>query len=188
MEARIDVWVKKGGKQESLWESVKHAEKREGVVIRVNGAKDYTAECVIKTEDVKPSIADHVEEPKVCLVTEKWQVKATKSHLELERLRDILHRVVKMREDIKKGVEVVLWREKLLELAAERAKSLCLCGWDQRLCFGDEEWAEFGVGVLESYESGGENLDEAGNSMQVDNVEEGEWWCPGKAMCDRHAG
>ena len=188
MEARIDVWVKKGGKQESLWESVKHAEKREGVVIRVNGAKDYTAECVIKTEDVKPSIADHVEEPKVCLVTEKWQVKATKSHLELERLRDILHRVAKMREDIKKGVEVVLWREKLLELAAERAKSLCLCGWDQRLCFGDEEWAEFGVGVLESYESGGENLDEAGNSMQVDNVEEGEWWCPGKAMCDRHAG
>ena len=191
METRIDVWVKKGGKRESLWESVKHAEKREGVVIQVDGANDCSTECVIKTEDIRPLVVDQAGAAKMCPVSGKWQVKAAKSHMDVERLRNILRRVVKMREDIKRGMEVVLWREKLLELAAERAKSVGLCGWDQRLCFGDEEWAEFGVGVLESYEMGGENVDEAGNDMQVDRhggVEEGEWWCPGKTMCDRHAG
>ena len=190
MEARIDVWVKKGGKRESLWESVKHAENREGVVIRVDGTTDCSAECVVKTEDIRSLVVDQAEATKMSLVSRKWQVKATKSHTEVERLRDILRRVVKMREDIKRGMEVVLWREKLLELAAERAKSVGLCGWDQRLCFGDEEWAEFGVGVLESYDVGGENMNEAGNDMQVDQngSVEGEWWCPGKTMCDRHAG
>jgi len=52
------------------------------------------------------------------------------------------------------------------------------CGWDQRLCFGDAEWADFGAGVLESYD---------GEVMQVDG-EEAEWWCPGKKQCERHAG
>jgi COMPASS component SPP1 len=81
---------------------------------------------------------------------------------------------------------VILWRERLTELASERAEKLDICGWDQRLCFGDEEWADFGAGVLETYE---EKL-ESGESMSVDAAAEGdgEWWCPGKKKCDRHAG
>ncbi|KAK2461885.1 hypothetical protein APHAL10511_006348 [Amanita phalloides] len=187
MENRIEMWVKKGGKRERLWESVKHAEKREGVAIRVDGLK-CSPEWMLKTENINPS---QDEEEKTCSATEKWKVKAAKSHMEVERLRNILHRVVKIREDIKKGMEVVLWRERLLDLATERAMSVGQCGWDQRLCFGDEEWREFGVGVLESYESKDESTAEVDSSMQVDGlggVEDGEWWCPGKTMCDRHAG
>ncbi|KAF8626522.1 hypothetical protein AX15_004827 [Amanita polypyramis BW_CC] len=185
MENRINTWVKKGGKRENLWESVKHGEKREGVVIHVEAS---VTECIPKIEDIQPSIAEVEQEVKPRLIAEKWQVKATKSHLEVERLKNTLHHVAKIREDIKKGMEVVLWREKLLQLAAERAKGVGQCGWDQRLCFGDGEWAEFGMGVLESYESKVEN-NATDNDMQIDGIaEEGEWWCPGKTVCDRHAG
>jgi len=83
---------------------------------------------------------------------------------------------------------VVLWREKLLELATARANNIDECGWDQRLCFGDEEYAEFGTGVLESYEEQGTRRED-GDAMQIDGAAEGaEWWCKGKKKCDRHAG
>jgi len=90
-----------------------------------------------------------------------------------------------LREEIKKGMEVVVWREQLLQLASERADNVGLCGWDQRLCFDDEEWAEIGAGVLESYEG----LKEEGGDgeMDVDAGDE-QWWCPGQKLCDRHAG
>ena len=83
-------------------------------------------------------------------------------------------------------MEVVLWREKLLELATARATAAEQCGWDQRLCFGDEDYAEFGPGVLESYED--EEETKAGDAMQVDAPEEQVWWCQGKKKCDRHSG
>jgi len=86
-----------------------------------------------------------------------------------------------VRERVMKDMEVVVWRKRLLELAAERAATVTQCGWDQRLCFGDEEWAEFSAGVLESYE---ETAPE--DAMEVDG--EGAWWCAGKKKCERHAG
>lgn len=184
MTNRIDTWVKKGGKREKLWESVKHAEKREGIVIEMARTKSRAAEVVVKTEDIKPfTIESRIKEE-----SKSSQVKAAKSSLEIEQLKNSLSRIVKLREEIKKGMEVVLWREKLLELATDRAQVVGQCGWDQRLCFGDEEWDEFGMGVLESYEA---STSKADNDMQVDGAggpEDGEWWCPGRTMCDRHAG
>jgi len=108
---------------------------------------------------------------------------------DVTRLGDLLESVVNLREEIKKGLEVVIWRERLLELASERAESIGQCGWDQRLCFGDEEWTDFGAGVLETYDDG---------KTDVTNVEDeqsqatgegfGAWWCPGRKHCDRHVG
>jgi len=92
----------------------------------------------------------------------------------------VLDEVVTLREDLKEGMEIVFWRERLLELASERAEQVGLCGWDQRLCFGEDEWADFGVGVLESYEDGQKD-----GGMQVDPE---EWWCLESSQCERHAG
>jgi len=101
---------------------------------------------------------------------------------EVERLNLQLDEVVQMRETVKKELEIVMWRHRLLELAIARAESRSDCGWDQRLCFGDEEWTDFGMGVLETYEENGQKND----TMSVDD--DGEWWCAGKKKCDRHAG
>jgi COMPASS component SPP1 len=172
MQTRLDAWAKKGGKKDKLWESVKNAEKREGIVISADNGifrKDENdADCKHEVEDIKP--------------------RQTKAERELERLTSLLDQVVRLREHIKKGMEVVVWRERLIALASERAEQVDQCGWDQRLCFGDDEWADFGAGVLESYED--VKTESNQGDMQVDGVSEelGEWWCPGKKMCDRHAG
>ena len=77
--------------------------------------------------------------------------------------------------------------------AVERAERVGKCGWDQRLVFGDEEVAEFGDQVWESYENEGEGAGakEGADAMDVDGdaqAEEGEWWCTGKKKCERHNG
>jgi COMPASS component SPP1 len=173
MQTRLDAWAKKGGKKDKLWESVKNAEKREGIVISADD-----------------SIFMKGESEDGCKREETEEIKPRKGKVEreLERLNGVLDQVVKLREEIKKGMEVVVWREKLIELASERAEQVDQCGWDQRLCFGDDEWADFGAGVLESYED--VKAESNQGDMQVDGVSEelGEWWCPGKNMCDRHAG
>lgn len=170
MQQRIDAWTAKGGSTRLLWDSVKNAERREGVVVQADrlsllqydptGASVLAAECSVKHDR------------------------------EVERLRSRLDRVMKTREQLKKEMEVVIWRQKLVELASDRANRVDECGWDQRLCFDDEEWAEFGAGVLESYEESQEDVDQTVNGMQVDGpvAEHGEWWCKGKKKCDRHAG
>ncbi|KAF5377475.1 hypothetical protein D9615_005365 [Tricholomella constricta] len=165
MQSRADAWAKKGGKKEKLWETVKDAEKREGVAI-----------CTEDQSAAKMEVDETCKDEK----DKATKQKKGKIEREVERLHILLDSVVKMREEIKKGMESVIWREKLLELATERAEQVGECGWDQRLCFGDEEWADFGAGVLESYEEG--------KAEQVGGEAEGEWWCPGKKMCDRHAG
>lgn len=158
MQSRIDAWAKKGGKKEELWESVKHAEKREGIAVCVD-------------EKVKSDL-------------DKKKEKQTKMDREMERLQGLLNQVVKMREEIKSGMEILVWRERLLQLASERAEHIDQCGWDQRLCFGEEEWQDYGAGVLESYEAKDESR------MQVEDGEEEdeEWWCPGQKSCKRHNG
>ncbi|KAF8168059.1 hypothetical protein B0H34DRAFT_684045 [Crassisporium funariophilum] len=192
MQSRIDSWAKKGGKPDKLWESVKNAEKREGVVVcaieppQVNGCtvgidvdelKMDVDGGVKKEADVKP-FKHRIVPPT-----------QTKVERETERLTGLLDAVMKLREEIKRGMEVVVWREQLLQLASERAEELDQCGWDQRLCFDDEEWADIGAGVLESYEDLKTELakEEGDGEMEVDAAEE-QWWCPGKKVCDRHAG
>ena len=102
-------------------------------------------------------------------------------------LEKLLDKISSRRDELRKELDVVLWREKLIELAAARAEQLDECGWDQRLCFGEEEYAEFGSSVLESYEEGEHS---AGDAMHVDgaSAEEVEWWCRGQKKCVRHAG
>jgi COMPASS component SPP1 len=166
VQSRIDSWSKKGGKKEKLWESVKGAQKREGVVTRVE--ENETGVKMEVDGDVDVKIAE---------------TKRSAVEREVERLNIQLDRMDQQREQLKKEMEVILWREKLTELATKRSEKVDQCGWDQRLCFGDEEWADFGAGVLESYEEGG-------NSAEADSPAEGdgEWWCTGKKKCDRHAG
>ncbi|THH06100.1 hypothetical protein EW145_g4324 [Phellinidium pouzarii] len=191
LHRKIQAWVSKGGDVRGLWETVKDVRRREGFVIREpgrtlpkrilaelqNGDNDRFAEDAIESE----SFVDSSAIP--------WETKnSIVNHLET-RLQDI----VRERETRKRELEVIAWRERLLLLAAGRAENVHECGWDQRLCFGEEEWMDFGEGVFESYgEStpngfagdGGDVLD-----MQVDEqVADGEWWCRGKKKCERHAG
>lgn len=156
MQSRLDAWVKKGGKKEKLWETVSGAEKREGVVVSTGVGAIAGKEAMAK-------------------------IKKDRSDRENKSLDSLLDRIVKLREEIKKGIEVLSWRERLLELAEARADRVDKCGWDQRLCFGDDEWADFGAEVFESYEEG-----DGDDAMQVDGA--GEWWCPGPRKCNRHVG
>jgi len=184
MQARIDAWA---GDKHRLWESVKDAEKREGIVVRAV-AIATEVDGLTKSEDTIHASKTRPQSDVPLLEV----VKASQSRIERElaRLHRQLEKLAQRRDQLKKDMEVVLWREKLVQLATARAETLDECGWDQRLCFGDEECAEFGAGVLESYEEQGQDANENGDTMQVDgaNNEEGVWWCRGKKKCDRHAG
>ncbi|KAI0271367.1 hypothetical protein BC834DRAFT_966858 [Gloeopeniophorella convolvens] len=149
MHMRVSLWIAQGGDRARLWDTVKAAERREGVAVPAPGA---------------PARAAAAAPP------------PTKATRELARLRGRLAEVVRKREALKAETDAVAWREKLTQLAVQRAEAVEQCGWDQRLCFGDEEVAEFGAGVLESYEEGDGGAEEA------------EWWCTGKKKCERHAG
>ncbi|KAI0033155.1 hypothetical protein K488DRAFT_48234 [Vararia minispora EC-137] len=173
MRMHIFQWAASSGGREKLWESVKGAEQREGVVMRVPDSA-HASEGV----PAKPV--------------------ATKAERALTRLRAQLDDVVMKREELMKRMEVLVWREKVTALAVKRAESVEVCGWDQRLCFGDKDITEFGAGVLESYGEGeGKAIEEEGDTdadadvdteaMHVDEGQ-GEWWCEGKKKCERHAG
>lgn len=203
MQMRIGAWARSGGAVGDLWESVKMAERREGIVVSTllaqeqkqqapsvdemqvdGGAQEKSA--VPKTNGNGTAITNvHTVDTSPILGIVKPQ-KPMKER-ELERLNAQLDAVVEKREAMKKAMEVVVWRERLTELAVQRSEGLDECGWDQRLCFGDEEIAEFGAGVLESYEE--ESQAQESEAMQVDGAaEQGEWWCRGKSKCDRHDG
>ncbi|KAG6878408.1 hypothetical protein C0993_007590 [Termitomyces sp. T159_Od127] len=160
MKPRVDAWVKKGGKKEKLWDVVKDAEKREGVVV-----------CAVEPNGIK--LEDDKGDG-----DQKGKPKKGKTEREVARLNGLLDSVVKLREDVKKEMEFVVWREKLLELATMRAEQTDECGWDRRLCFADDQCADLGAGVFESYDL--QDGDEG--------VSTGDWWCSGKKVCDRHAG
>lgn len=180
MNSRIEAW---GGDKSRLWESVKNANRREGVAVRVKTEKDEKADGTLRING-----DNHAPLGRSSDAVEIVKPSKTRVDRDMARLHAQLDRIANRREELKKEMEVVIWREKLVEYATARAEGLDECGWDQRLCFGEEEYAEFGAGVLESYE-----VHEGGKAdndrMQVDGVpEEGEWWCKGKKKCDRHAG
>ncbi|KAJ6575165.1 hypothetical protein B0H19DRAFT_1254764 [Mycena capillaripes] len=177
IKKRIETFTKNGGKKELLWDSVKDAQKREAVVIvhEEDGVqKESTDGCMKENAETPlPVVAARVKPPSM-----------GKVEREVANLNAVLDEIVTLREDLKEGMDIVLWRERLLELASERAEQVGQCGWDQRLCFGDEEWADFGAGVLESYEDGAKE-----GAMQVDGPPDPEeWWCAGTEKCERHAG
>lgn len=170
----------------SLWESVKDAKRREGFVTREPGRslpKAILAEiqnsALPITQSPASDIKPHAEDEK------------GRNTIVL-RLEEQLQTVVQEREELKKQLEVLAWRERLLQLASDRAENVGDCGWDQRLVYGDEEWHEFGAGVLESYDDvapNGHGHSEEDQEMDVDGeTVVGEWWCRGKKKCERHAG
>jgi len=173
MQQRISEWEKSGGKREVLWEVVKNAEKREGIVVRADSVKPLTP----VTNGSRPEERRAGRPDATGKRRAEW---------EIDRLNVQLEDVVIEREMLKREMDTVLWREKVVNLAIQRAENVDQCGWDQRLCFGEEEWVDFGAEVLESYEEKGERTDEA---MQVDGSSAHcEWWCTGKRKCERHAG
>ncbi len=100
----------------------------------------------------------------------------TKAEREIERLAGPLEAVGKARAGLRRAMECVLWRERVWELACQRAEAGGdICGWDQRLCFGEEEWEEWGDGVEESYVADADDTD-------------AEWWCSGPKDCEQHRG
>jgi COMPASS component SPP1 len=185
MQSRIDTWAKKGGKKDKLWDSVKNAEKREGVVVRLDEDDNTSSlsDCQGKSDLDCPQEKDTETLKNGALKPAK--PKKAKAEREKERLTEALDQVVRTTNDLKKGMGILASREKLLEMATERAETVNQCGWDQRLCYGDEEWAEQGQSVFESYEDRGDgDMDVDGQS---DNGE-GDWWCPEEAACSRHVG
>lgn len=175
MQTRVDNWTKKGGKTEKLWESVKNAERREGIVVCAVDSAKMDTESDVDGQLVKPKIV---------------RPSKTKIERETERLNNILTSIVKMREDIQHGMEIMVCRERLLQLASERAEHVGQCGWDQRLCCDDDELADIGAGMLDSYDDvkvDGVKEENGDADMEIDGHEE-QWWCPGKKVCDRHAG
>jgi COMPASS component SPP1 len=160
MKKRIDTFTENGGDKELLWDSVKDAQKREAVVIVhevvTEGCMTDTDPLLVTTTRVKPPAMVKVE----------W---------ELTGLNAKLNQVLALREDLQEGLKFVFWRARLLELARERAERVGRCGWDQRLCFSADQWAESGQAGLDSY---GE-----GEDMQVG----AENWCESE-RCERHAG
>lgn len=174
MQLRISQWELDGGKRDALWEAVKHAEKREGVVVRVDeGDGRVPTAGEVHINGTRESLLGMPSKRRV-----EWEVGQLNARLE---------KVVKQREMIKLDMDMVLWREKLVTLAAQRAGKVDECGWDQRLCFGKEEWTDFGAEVLDSYE---EKTEHGNDAMHVDDTSStlGEWWCAGKKKCERHAG
>jgi COMPASS component SPP1 len=167
MHMRISLWVENGGNRDRLWETLKNAERREGVVVSAHAIEGQFRPPIIAGDQVMLAIVP----PKI-----------SKADRELARLRARLESLVQKREALKAEMDIIAWREKVTELAIQHADTIEQCGWDQRLCFGEEDVAEFGASVLESYEENHAQADLDGTQ------EEAEWWCTGKKKCDRHSG
>ncbi|KAL5518916.1 SPP1 [Sanghuangporus vaninii] len=189
MHRKIQSWAGNGGDVRSLWESVKDAKRREGFVTHELGRTLPKAILAEIQNNSLPRPQASVSEVKQTLGDEEGRNSI------VFRLEEQLQTIVQEREELKKQLEVLSWRERLLQLASDRAESVGDCGWDQRLVYGDAEWMEFGAGVLESYDEAAPNgHSEEGQDMDVDGgtvdggTVVGEWWCRGKKKCERHVG
>lgn len=162
--------AKEEGEFRGLWEAVKGAGRREGVVVRVlDDGKDSDT---LRTEIVVPRVSKHARL--------------------LERLEAQISKISRRRDGLKAEEEIVGWRATVIDYAARRAERRGQCGWDGRLLWYDEEIRDFGDEVIELYDRV-ELREEGEGEMVVDGIDEnenenGEWWCTGKKKCDRHAG
>lgn len=186
MQTKIEAWMAGGGHKAKLWEIVKDADAREGVVTVLSAAK---RPATVKTEadvdgnakltdgtlrDTKPG--PHANSP--AATVKKGPSK--QKERELARLRKELEKVVDLRNSMKQELEIIEWRDSLIKLATQRSEEVGGCGWDQRLCMDDEEWIEVGPAILENYDGQDQQDDESESFV--------DWWCRGKKKCDRHAG
>ncbi|TFK89792.1 hypothetical protein K466DRAFT_574632 [Polyporus arcularius HHB13444] len=180
MQRRIEGW---GGSQAVLWASVKDTKQREGVVVKVQvlGSPDGASQ-----DEKRPgaTLGHLIQE-----AHEVQQPTKTQRDRKIARLQAQLDKLAPKREEVKKDLEVIVWRQKLLHLASARADSLKNeCGWDQRLCMDDEDYADYGRAILDSYQEGHAQPNGV-DAMHVDGtLEAGEWWCRGVRKCPRHAG
>jgi len=186
MQTKIEVWTAGGGLKAKLWETVKDADAREGVSTALSIPKRHTtvkaevdADGDVKLDDVTLRNAKLESRIHVPAPTVKKGLSKQKER-ELEGLRKELEKVVELRNSMKQELEIIEWRESLIKLASQRSEEVGECGWDQRLCMDDEEWAEVGPTILDNYD-GQDQQDEESEPFV-------EWWCRGKKKCDRHAG
>ncbi len=181
MQRRIQDW---GGSKEVLWASIREAKQREGVVVRVHVSGSPNGVVAHDKQAGLPVNTGAQESYEVQRPTQMQRDRA------IVRLQAELDKIAPKREELKQEHDVITWRQKVLELAAARADRVDECGWDQRLIFDEEEYLEFGEGVLESYEERSPQPNGAvDDPMQVDGADgHGEWWCRGKKKCQRHAG
>lgn len=186
MQTKIEAWTAGGGHKTKLWETVKDADAREGVATILSRPKKPA---VVKAEvdadgDVKltdGALHDAKPEPPVDRPASTVKKGMSKQkERELVALRKELEKVVDLRNSMKQELEIIEWRDSLIKLASQRSEEVGECGWDQRLCMDDEEWAEVGPTILENYDGQDQREDESESF--------GEWWCRGKKKCDRHAG
>jgi len=171
MQAKIDAWATNGGNKAKLWDSVKDADQREGVVIAIDHMPEVKTEIKMEVDIDQSPLMETPLGMKLPISNQKER--------ELAQLQLQLNKVVQLRDVMKSEMEVILWRATLTQLASERAEGLNECGWDQRLCTDDEEYTEYSASVLESYGDAPVGDDQENNE---------EWWCHGKKKCDRHAG
>lgn len=153
MKRKAQAWQQSGGRTEDLWDTVKDTEERAGVmyIVDENNPNSFTP--------AKPT--------------------RSRADREVERLEGLLDKVVKLREELRQGLDIIAWRKDLSRLASDRGAQMGVCGWDQRLCYGDKEYYEDGESALLTY---GEDISE--EDMSVDGY--GMWWCE-EANCSRHA-
>jgi COMPASS component SPP1 len=178
MRKRIDKWAGSGGNRAHLWESVKGAPRREGTVAVVPVAAAQAAHAMPSPSGPHQVLGDHRASLLAQVVRQPAQNRIER---EVARLRTQLADWAARRAVLEHALGTVEWRTRLLARASSRADALGACGWDQRLCYGDEECEEFGAGVLESYDGGAE-----GDEAQMD--EYGAWWCSDSRKCARHSG
>lgn len=177
MQRRIEGW---GGDQAVLWASVRDTKPREGVAVEVhvvggaNGAfKDGK----------RPGAFGH-------LIQENHEVRRptkTKQDRKIARLQAALEKIAPKRDELKKELDMILLRRRILQLATARADEVDECGWDHRLCYDEEDLVEVANSVLESY-AAAHILHNGGGGEGLDGAVEDEWWCRGKKKCQRHAG
>jgi COMPASS component SPP1 len=179
MQQRIDTWVASGGNRAALWESVKGATKREGVVLSPPSAAERPDPSAPPNAPPPPDEQKRQHERQHIIVATQPRVER-----EIARLHTLIAGWDTKRAQVRREMEVVAWRARLLELATARAEGRDECGWDLRICWAEEEYEEFGATALSSYAAPTEEKASA-EGMIVD--EEETWWCPVKRKC-RHSG
>lgn len=149
MQLRIGEWTAQGGDKDQLWQTIKNAERREGVVVLAGTDQG---------------------------LAEDWDERAKR---ETKGMEAVLERILKTREQIEQGMDALANRERLLDLAILRAEEINQCGWDHRLCFGDDEWSHCGDIWT--------NYGHPEDPSKQDDPDK-QWWCTGHPDCKRHVG
>lgn len=193
MRSKVEGWVKQGGDVHRLWASVRNAKKCEGVVHAEPG-RSLSQKLGLKVnEEEQVSRADATSKSVTPMAPIPDVSRSSAQKAIIAPLQRQLESITSERDLRKKELEFIQQRERLLNLAIDRSKKIDECGWDERLCFGEDEWLDFGGDILESY---GEDTkarsaqeESAGyDGMQVDGpVDEAVWWCR-EQNCERHTG